>query len=104
MKNAPSKTLALILNAVVAALCSLSVAAYFFSPFFKIKSAIKFTPKLAEKINSETNNSSASGENPDEQQIISDVITQMGKDGVKISMGFTPTFSLRLTKTAANPR
>lgn len=89
MKNAPSKTLALILNAVVAALCTLSVAAYFFSPFLKIKSAIKFTPELAEKINSETDNSSASGENPDEQQIISDVITQMGKDGVKISMGFT---------------
>ena len=61
MKNAPSKTLALILNAVVAALCTLSVAAYFFSPFLKIKSAIKFTPELAEKINSETDNSSASG-------------------------------------------
>lgn len=89
MKNAPSKALALILNAVVAALCTLSVAAYFFSPFLKVNSAIKFTPELAEKINSETNNSSASGESTDEQQIISDVITQLGKDGVKISVGFT---------------
>ena len=89
MKSAPSKALALILNAVVAVLCAASIAAYFFSPFFKVKVAIKFTAELADKTTSQTGDSSASGDSADEQEIISEVITQMGKDGVEISMGFS---------------
>lgn len=88
-KNAPSKGFALVLNAVVAVLCAAAIAAYFFTPFFALKIAVKFTPELAETITKQVNGSSSGGDSADQQEIIAEVINQMGKDGVQISAGFT---------------
>ena len=85
-KSVSSKITALILNLIVVALCAVSIAGYFLSPFFKVKAAITFNPELCEFLSDKVDEN---GDDENQKEMTKALLDQMGKDGVKISVGLT---------------
>lgn len=110
VKDAPSKGVAFIYNAIVALLCTLAIAAYFCTPFFEVEVSFAFSSELVEMMGSmsgtqsqdpapaaevgvegdTTGGSTGEGSTDDSsQRLMNSILDQMGKDGVKISLGIS---------------
>lgn len=103
-----TRLLALIFNAVIVCFCALAIASYFFAPLIDYKAKVTTTPELTAELKKTLvteDSSSAEKETGeiDENEVIADVLDQLGKDKVTLSVSIKATapqfFALLFNKT-----